>query len=39
MLYIGRVEYLDYSDCAPMRYYTGANRHLDVQLRDHNNIW
>lgn len=38
-LYIGHVEYLDYDDGAPLLYYTGAYRHLEVQLWDHSYIW
>ncbi len=38
-LYIGRVDYLDYRDGAPLLYYTGAYRHLEVQLWDHSYIW
>jgi len=38
-LYIGQVEYLDYSDGAPLLFYTGAYRCLEVQLWDHSYIW
>lgn len=38
-LYIGHVEYLDYGDGAPLLYYTGAYRCLEVQLWDHGYIW
>ncbi|MBX6762996.1 MAG: flavin reductase family protein [Rubrobacteraceae bacterium] len=38
-LYIGRVEYLDYSNGAPLLFYTGAYRCLEVQLWDHSYIW
>lgn len=38
-LYIGRVEYLNYHDGAPLLFYTGAYRNLEVQLWDHSYIW
>ena len=38
-LYIGRVEYLDYASGAPLLFYTGAYRHLEVDLWDHSYIW
>lgn len=38
-LYIGQVEHLDYGDGAPLLYYTGAYRLLEVQLWDHGYIW
>lgn len=33
-LYIGRVEYLDYQDEAPLLFYTGKYQNLDVQVRE-----
>ena len=33
-LYIGRVEYLDYRDAAPLLFYTGNYQNLDVQVRE-----
>ena len=38
-LYIGRVEYLDYHDGAPLLFFTGAYRNLEVHLWDHDYIW
>ena len=38
-LYIGRVEYLDYTSGAPLLFYTGGYRHLEVDLSDHSYIW
>lgn len=38
-LYIGRVEYLDYSSGAPLLFYTGGYRHLELDLSDHSYIW
>jgi flavin reductase (DIM6/NTAB) family NADH-FMN oxidoreductase RutF len=38
-LYIGRVEYLDYHDGAPLLFFTGVYRNLEVQLWDHSYIW
>ncbi len=38
-LYIGRVEYLAYEDGAPLLYYTGTYRYLEVQLWDDLYIW
>lgn len=33
-LYIGQVEYLDYGDGAPLLFYTGTYRNLEVQVWD-----
>ncbi len=33
-LYIGRVEYLDYRDGAPLLFYTGKYQNLEVQIRE-----
>lgn len=33
-LYIGRVRHLDYRDGAPLLFYTGGYRRLDVGLSD-----
>ena len=38
-LYVGRVEHLDYSNGAPLVFYTGEYGRLDVQLWDHSYIW
>jgi flavin reductase (DIM6/NTAB) family NADH-FMN oxidoreductase RutF len=38
-LFIGRVEYLDYSSGAPLLFYTGGYRHLELDLSDHSYIW
>ncbi len=38
-LYIGEVEYLDYASGAPLLFYTGGYRHLEVDLSDHSYIW
>lgn len=38
-LYIGHVEHLDYGDGAPLLYYTGSYRCLEVQLWDHGYVW
>ncbi len=38
-LYVGQVEYLDYQDGAPLLFFTGAYRNLEVQLWDHDYIW
>ena len=33
-LYIGRVEYLDHRDAAPLLFYTGNYQNLDVQVKE-----
>jgi flavin reductase (DIM6/NTAB) family NADH-FMN oxidoreductase RutF len=38
-LYIGRVEYLDYHDGAPLLFYTGTYRNLEIEILDHSYIW
>jgi flavin reductase (DIM6/NTAB) family NADH-FMN oxidoreductase RutF len=38
-LYIGQVEYLDYDSGAPLLFYTGTYRNLEVELHDHSYIW
>lgn len=38
-LYIGEVEYLDYRDGAPLLFYTGAYRCLEVPIWDHSYLW
>lgn len=38
-LYVGQVEYLAYGNGAPLLFYTGTYRHLEVQLWDDLYIW
>lgn len=38
-LYVGRVEHLDYHDGAPLLFYTGTYRNLEIELLDHSYIW
>jgi flavin reductase (DIM6/NTAB) family NADH-FMN oxidoreductase RutF len=38
-LYIGHVEYLAYEDGAPLLFYTGTYRNLEVQIWDESYIW
>jgi flavin reductase (DIM6/NTAB) family NADH-FMN oxidoreductase RutF len=38
-LYIGQVEYLDYASGAPLLFYTGTYRRLEIDLWDHSYIW
>jgi flavin reductase (DIM6/NTAB) family NADH-FMN oxidoreductase RutF len=38
-LYIGEVEYLEYSSGSPLLFYTGEYGRLDVKLWDHSYIW
>jgi flavin reductase (DIM6/NTAB) family NADH-FMN oxidoreductase RutF len=38
-LYIGEVEYVEYSSGSPLLFYTGEYGRLDVKLWDHSYIW
>lgn len=38
-LYIGQVEYLDYTNGDPLLFYTGTYRCLEVPIWDHSYIW